>query len=172
MWPFKKKGKQKVEITVVENTVLLLDGHLWYHHLHRHHQKVELVFTTFINNFKIRIMSLQLSSAQKSLGILDLIDKDTQNLVAATFDNIQFSGDNDAAFTVAPDPTNPNQCLVTGVAAGTGNVTGKTTVTYTDSVSNQPVTKDLTVVVDVTVTAVTAGENVELRLTFGAPTAQ
>lgn len=135
---------------------------------HKHHRKVELVFTTLINNFKIRIMALQLNAGQFSLGTLALIDSDTNNAVAASFANPVFTGSNDAAFTVSPDSSDPNTARVTAVAAGTGSVSATTDVTYTDSVSGQPITKSLSVSVDVTVVAITAGENVTLQLNFGA----
>lgn len=114
-------------------------------------------------------MSLTLSSKQFALGQLALIDSDTQAQVLATFANPVFAGDNDAAFTVAPDASDPNTARVTGVAAGTGNVTASADATYTDANTGQQVTQSLKVAVDVTVTAVVAGENVALQLNFGAP---
>lgn len=79
-------------------------------------------------------MSLLLNSKQFSLGTLALIDSDTQGQVSASFANAAFSGDNDAAFTVAPDPSsNPNTVRVTGVAAGTGKVNATADATYTDA---------------------------------------
>lgn len=165
----KHRGKKKVEINVIEETVIVIEGQKWFHEHHKHHKKVELVLTTFINNSKLRIMSLQLSSKQFALGSLALIDSDTQAQVTATFANPQFTGDNDAAFTVAPDASDPNTARVTGVAAGTGNVTASADATYTDANTGQQVTKSVSVVVAVTVIAVVAGENVELQLNFGAP---
>lgn len=165
----KHRGKKKVEITVIEETIIVIEGQKWFHEHHKHKQNVELALTTIINNFKLRIMSVQLSSKQFALGALALIDSDTQGQVSASFANSQFSGDNDAAFTVSPDASDPNTARVTGVAAGVGRVSGTTEVTYTDSNTQQSVTKTLSVAVDVTVIAVTAGENVELQLNFSAP---
>ena len=164
-----RRGKKKVEINIIEETVIVIEGQRWFHEHHKHHKKVQLVFTTIINNFKILIMSLQLSSKQFALGQLALIDSDTQGQVVASFANVVFTGDNDAAFTVAPDSSDPNTARVTGVAAGSGKVTATADATYTDANTQQQVTKSLSVTVDVTVTAVVAGENVALQLNFGAP---
>ncbi len=136
----KHKGKKKVEITVIEETVIVIDGQIWFHEHHpKHRQKVQL------------------------------IDSDTQGQVLASFANAAFSGDNDAAFTVAPDSSDPNTVKVTGVAAGTGKVNVTADATYTDANTGQQVTKTVSASVDVTVTAVAAGENVELQVNFGAP---
>ena len=136
---------------------------------HKHHKKVHLAFTQNINNTKSIIMALSLNQGQFALGVLALIDSDTNNAVSATFANPVFTGSNDAAFTVAPDSSDPNTARVTAVAAGTGTVSASVDATYTDSVSGSPVTKSLTVSVDVSVVAVSAGENVALQLNFGAP---
>ncbi len=166
----KHKGKKKVKITVIEETVIVIDGQIWFHEHHpKHRQKVQLVLTTLINNSNLRIMSLTLNSKQFSLGTLALIDSDTQGQVLASFANAAFSGDNDAAFTVAPDSSDPNTVKVTGVAAGTGKVNVTADATYTDANTGQQVTKTVSASVDVTVTAVAAGENVELQVNFGAP---
>lgn len=165
----KHRGKKRVEINVIEETVIVIDGQKWFHEHHKHHQKVQIILTTFINNSKLRIMSLQLSSKQFALGTLALIDSDTQGQVSASFANANFSGDNDSAFTVAPDASDPNTARVTGVAEGTGNVTATADVSYTDANTGQSITKSMSVSVAVTVTAVVVGQNVELQLNFGAP---
>jgi NCAIR mutase (PurE)-related protein len=135
------------------------------------HERVNLVFTQNLNNTKSIIMLLSLNSNQSSVGLLGLIDSDTQAQVSATFANVSFSGSNPAAFSVTQDTTNPNQANVAGVAAGTGTISATADATYTDSTTGQSVTKTgLTVSVDVTVLAIVAGENVTLQLNFSTPT--
>lgn len=140
----------------------------------RRHQNVKLVFQTTINKqFKVTFMALQLTQGFFSLDSLALIDTDTNALVQATFANTQpFASDNSAVLTSAPDPAgNPNNVLNTAVAGGTANVTTTSDVTYTDSVTNQPVTKTLKLSIPYSVISVVAGENVALTLVQGTPTA-
>ena len=140
----------------------------------RRHQNVKLVFqTTLPNNLKFTFMALQLTQGFFSLDTLALIDTDTNVLVQATFANVQpFASDNTSVLTTAPDPAgDPTKCTNTAIAGGTANVTTTADVTYTDSVSNQPVTKNLRLSIPYTVVAVVAGENVALTLIQGTPTA-
>lgn len=137
----------------------------------RGHQNVRLVFSTTINNFKITFMALQLTQGTFSLDQLALIDTDTNAPVQATFANIQpFASDNPSVLTTTADPAgDASKCLNTALAAGTANVLGRADVTYTDSVSKQPVTKTLVLSIPYVVLAVTAGENVALTLIQGTP---
>lgn len=137
----------------------------------RKHQNVRLVFSTTINNFKITFMALQLTQGTFSLDQLALIDTDTNAPVQATFANIQpFTSDNPSVLTTTADPAgDASKCLNTALAAGTANVLGRADVTYTDSVSKQPVTKTLVLSIPYVVLAVTAGENVALTLIQGTP---
>lgn len=140
----------------------------------RNHQNVKLVFqTTLNNNLKFTFMALQLTQGFFSLDSLALIDTDTNAQVQATFANTQpFASDNTAVLTSVPDPAgNPNSVLNTAVSGGTANVTTTSDVTYTDSVTNLPVTKTLTLSIPYSVVAVVAGENVALTLIQGTPTA-
>ncbi len=167
----KHRGKKKVEITVIEETVIVMDGQIWYHEHHHHpKQKVQLALTTLINNFNFRIMDLNLATNQFALGQLGLIDTDTQQAVSASFANAVFTSSDPAIFTASPDSSDPNTCRASGVAAGSANLAASADVTYTDSKTGQPVTKNLTVNVTVVVAAVQpSAENVGLTITFGAP---
>lgn len=140
------------------------------------HQNVKLVFqTTFNNNFKFTFMALQLNVGFFSVDQLALIDTDTNGQVAATFANIQpFTSDNPAVLSTTADPDNPSdpsKCKNSAIAAGTANVLGQADVTYTDSKTNQKVTKTLSLKIPYTVIAVVAGENVALTLIQGTPQA-
>lgn len=140
----------------------------------RRHQNVKLVFqTTLNNNLKFTFMALQLTQGFFSLDSLALIDTDTNAQVQATFANTQpFTSSNTSVLTSAPDPAgNANAVVNTAVSGGTANVTTTSDVTYTDSVTNQPVTKTLTLSIPYSVVSVVAGENVALTLIQGTPTA-
>ena len=140
-----------------------------------HKQHVKLVLQTQINNFKFTFMALQLDQGFFSLDQLALIDTDTNAQVKATFANVQpFVSDNPAVLTSAPDPSTPSdptKVKNTGISGGTANVTTTADASYTDSKTNQPVTKTLKLSIPYTVVAVVAGENVALTLIQGTPTA-
>lgn len=163
----RKHEKESKEIIIIEETFIIIEGEPWYHHSHRK-QKVQLILTTLINNFKLKIMSVQLASNQFAIGIPALIDSDTTNPISATFSNPSFSSTNESVFGVTQDASDPNSPRVTGVAAGTGQLNVNYTVSYTDGNTGQPVTQSLSLSIDVTVTEV-AGENVTLQVNFGAP---
>ena len=135
-------------------------------------QNVKLVLTTSFNNSTFIIMSLNLNANQFSLDALGLIDTDTNLPVAATFANNTFTSDNSAVFTTTQDAANPNQTKDVAVAPGVANLLATSDVTYTDSVTNQPVTKSLKVSVVMTVAAIVAGENVALVINQGTPQLQ
>ncbi|HLZ17462.1 MAG TPA: hypothetical protein VKQ08_10500 [Cyclobacteriaceae bacterium] len=137
---------------------------------HREHQRTKLVLTTSLNNFKFTFMALQLNQGQFSLDTLQLIDTDTGLPVKASFANVlPFGSDNPAILTSVTSTTDPTSTVDTAVSAGTANVTGGADVTYTDSKTNQPVTKTLVLKIPYTVVAVVAGENVALSLVQGTP---
>lgn len=132
--------------------------------------KVRLVFTTNINNNQFIIMaSLNLNANQFSIETLQLIDSDTGLPVQATFANVVFTSSDPNVFTTTPVPGSPNQTRDDAVAPGTATLNVTADVTYTDNKTNQPVTKNLTSNVPVTVAAVTAGENVALQIVVGTP---
>lgn len=141
----------------------------WQRHIFRHAHKVELVLTTLINNFKIKVMSVELAANQKVLGALGLQDSVTGNPVTATFSNVQATSDTPAAFTASVDAN--NNIIVTGVAAGAGKVNISATASFTNSL-NQPATANLSLSVDVTIDAVVVADNVVLVITWGAPQPQ
>jgi hypothetical protein len=123
------------------------------------------------NNTKsiLRIMALSIAANQSDVGALSLLDEVTQQPVTATFANTTAVSDTPAAFTASVDANgNPN---VVGVAAGAGNLTVQSQVTYTNSLGNQ-VVDQLSVVIPVTITAVVSADNVQLVVTFGPPTTQ
>jgi len=134
---------------------------------HQRHP-VRLVFTTNINNNQFIIMALQLNANQFSIETLQLIDSDTGLPVAATFSNVVFTSSDPNVFTTTPVPGNPAQTRDDAVGAGTATLNVTADVTYTDSVSNQPVTKSLISNVPVVVTKA-AAENVALQIVVGTP---
>lgn len=135
--------------------------------------RTRLVLTTILdNNTTVQIMSITLNANQFSLDTISLIDSDTGNAVAATFANQSFSSSDPSVFTSVQDSSDPNSTRDTAVGAGSASLNISAEATYTDGNTGQSVTKTLTLVVDVTVVAIVAGENVALVLTQGTPQAQ
>jgi hypothetical protein len=141
----------------------------WMKHHPKHRHPVELVLTTIVNNFKIRIMAVSIASNQQVAGQLSLVDQVTGANVSATFTNVTAVSDTPAAATASVDSS--NNVDVVGVAPGTGNVTVTALTAYTDS-TGAPQSTTETFVVPFTITAVTTADAVSLVVTFGAPTAQ
>lgn len=196
MWPFNnhKHTKKDCEITVIEETnVVIIEGDHYkkwnpekeeleiIEHLVKiierltqpQKQRTRLVLQTILqNNTIVQIMSLKLNANQFSLDVLSLIDSDTGAAVAATFANQKYESSDPNVFTSVQDATDPNTTKDTAVGAGTANLNVSADATYTDANTGQSVTKSLSLVVDVTVIAIVAGENVSLVLTQGAPQLQ
>lgn len=131
--------------------------------------KVSLVL--YLNNKQnsiLRIMALSLASNQLVIGTLGLVDStNPATVVTGTFTGTTATSDTPAAFTALVDAS--GNVDVTGVAAGTGNLTVVSTAAYTDS-TGAAQSASLTVVIPVTVTAVTVADSVALVVNFGAPT--
>lgn len=164
---YKKFNPEKEELEIIEKLVGIVDRLT-----QDKKERVRLVLTTILNNNKFIVMSITLNANQFSLDTLSLIDSDTNAAVAATFANQSFASSDPSIFTSTQDVTDPNSTKDVAVGAGTASLNISADVTYTDANTNQPVTKTLTLVVDVTVVAVVAGENVALVLTQGAPQQQ
>lgn len=130
---------------------------------------VRLVLTSIISNSKYQIMSLTIASNQKSLGTLGLVDAVTNAAVTGTFTGVGATSDTPAAFTASVDAD--NDVVVTGVAAGAGNLNVTATAAYTDS-TGAAQSKPLTVTIPVTIIGVVVADQVNLVVNFGNPTAQ
>lgn len=111
-------------------------------------------------------MSLTLPSNQKAPITVGLVDSTTLQLVTAAFVGTTNTSDNGAIFTVDADGN------LVGVAAGTANLLTSSTVTYTDSNTQQPVTATLSITTVVTISAVISAESVSLVVSLGTPVAQ
>jgi len=125
--------------------------------------------TSKSNNSILRIMSLSIAANQEAVGVLSLLDDETQQPVTATFANTAAVSDTPSVLTASID-SNGN-VDATAVAAGSGNLTVATTATYTNSLGNQMVTQESTVI-PFTVTPVVTADQVSLVVTFGAPVTQ
>lgn len=163
-WLFRHK-KQKCEIVIIENEIIIVEGH--HFHKHRYH----LVLTTIINNqTKLQIMpSLTLVSNQQIVGTLSLIDSVNNNPVTSTFANVTASSDTVAAFTASVDGS--GNVVVVGIAAGTGVLSVGADASYTDSTGTAQ-TKNVTTKIDLTISAVIQADAVTLVVTFGTATNQ
>jgi hypothetical protein len=131
--------------------------------------KVRLILISNDNKSILRIMSLSIAANQEAVGVLILLDDETQQPVTATFANTSAVSDTPSVLTAAID-SNGN-VDATAVAAGSGNLTVTTTATYTNSLGNQMVTQESTVI-PFTVTPVVTADQVSLVVTFGAPVTQ
>lgn len=111
-------------------------------------------------------MSLSIAANQKAPIIVGLIDSDTLQPVTATFTNTTNTSDNGAIFTVDAAGN------LVGVSAGSANLLTQCDATYTDSKTQQSVTKTLNLTTPIDVQAVVTGENVTLVVSLGTPVAQ
>lgn len=132
-------------------------------------KKTNLIFTTIINHFQIKILKMQLETKQFVDSILSLVDHDTQQPIDATFTNVVLTSSDPSIFTADGDVNGDGTVDVVGVAAGSGTLNVKADATYTDSNTKKEVTVNKEANVDVTITepAPTA-ENTDLVVTFGA----
>lgn len=131
--------------------------------------KVRLILIS--NNTKsiLRIMALSIAANQGASGVLSLLDDVTQQPVTATFANTSAVSDTPSVLVASIDAN--GNVVATGVSAGAGNLTVSTTATYTNSLGNQVVSQEQTVI-PFTVTAVVTADQVSLVVTFGAPVTQ
>lgn len=137
---------------------------------HKKPHPVRLTLLLILSNpSKLEIMSVTLASNQKVVGSLSLIDSVTNTDVPATFAGTTATSDNEAVATasVQADGT----VVITGVSAGTANVTVNSNASFTDSLGNAA-SGAVNTIVQATVTAVQTADGVQLVVTFGAPQAQ
>jgi hypothetical protein len=125
-----------------------------------------LVLIQTFNNQKILTMSLSLASNQTGPVVLGLVDSVTGQPVTATFANSSYSIDNTSVATV---DANGN---ISGVAAGTFNLSVTTAATYTDSTGTLQSGITETGTFPGTVTAVVTADGVALVATLGTLTTQ
>jgi hypothetical protein len=162
----KHRGKKKVEITVIEETVIVIEGQKWFHEHHKHRHDVRMVHSTTLNNTKLQIMSFTLPVNQKAPIQVALQDVVTGQAAAdAVASNVANVSDNPAAATVDADNN------LVGVAAGTGNLTTDADWTYTDSLG-APQTTHKQVVTPFEITAVATANDVQMVVTLGTPVNQ
>lgn len=129
-----------------------------------------LLFLTISNQkSKFLIMALEFAANQLVSGVLSLIDSVTSAAVPATFDTVTAVSDNPA---VAAASVNADGSVsITGVAAGSANVTISANASFTNSLG-AATSGSVSSVVAVTVDAVATADGVSLVVTFGAPTQQ
>jgi hypothetical protein len=115
------------------------------------------------------IMALEIAANQFSVGALSLVDTTTNAQVTGVFSAVTAVSDNTAVAnaTVNADGT----VTVTGVSAGTANVTVSATAAFTNSLG-VATSSPVSLVIGVTIDAVAVADSVALVVTFGAPQAQ
>lgn len=151
-------------------TVINIEKIIVYCGAHKEPDTVHLILKQKINNSIYHLMALSIASNQKVLGTLGLVDSTNPNtVVTGTFSNVSATSDNPAAFAASIDAD--NDVVVTGVAAGAGNLSVSALSAYVDSTgAAQSVTK--TVSIPVTITQVITADQVDLVVNFGNPIAQ
>lgn len=135
----------------------------------RRNRRTELIFATIINNFKIKILAMQLDKNTFASTILTLVDHETQEPISDVIfsDTVLTSSDEDV-FTVL-DVDADGTADVLGVTEGTATLNVKTKASYVNSLGDS-VTTDEEADVEVTVTAPLPGANeTDLIITFGPP---
>ncbi len=140
----------------------------WFHR--RRPQRTTLILTFFINNYQIKIQTMQLETQQFVDSILGLVDHDTQEAIPATFANIVLTSSDPAIFTADTDVNADGTIDVVGVSEGNATLNVKADVTYTDKNTGKEVTKAKEANVPVTVTLPPPSEeNTDLVVTFSTP---
>jgi len=134
-----------------------------------HPQKTSLVCVTIINNFKIKILSMQLKKQQFADTQLALVETDTQAPIAATFSEIEITSEDTSIVSIGD--VNADGILdVIGVAPGTTNITVKAKASYFDTNLGKDNVVDKSKSVSVTVSAPPPeAQSTELLVTFTDP---
>lgn len=132
----------------------------------KEHEHVTLVLIQSIQKSKFIIMSLSLTIGTPEDGLLQLVDSATLAVHSeATFANITATS-SDPSLTASVDASTPNQIDITPNTVGSGNLQVIADATYTDSNTNQSVTKTgLQYIVPFTIVA--GSEDVQLVVNFG-----
>ena len=159
----KKHKKQKCDITVINETIIVIEEE--HYHRHSHH----LVLTTFINNSKFEIMSLSIVANEKVIGSLGLIDSVTNEPVSATFQNTTATSGNTASYNASVNADGSIE--VTGVAEGSGDLVVTSLADFTDSLGH-PQSVEKSVTIPVSISAVQTANGTNLVVNFGTPTPQ
>ena len=128
---------------------------------------LKMVFEVDLFGIKIKAskMSLTLQTGQVAAVRADAGLTATQ-VSTATLSGLAFSGNDDAVFTVSPDPNNPDGCLTTGVSAGSGTLSATGTAKETSGV-----TESLAGTLTIVVTAPAVPVATTIILTPGTPVA-
>lgn len=132
--------------------------------------KTQLIFTAIINNFQIKIISMQLDKQKFVDTVLALVNHETQEPVSATFANIVLSSSDPNIFTSDTDPNNDGIIDVVGVNEGTAILTVTADAGYTDPNTKEAKTVSKTATIDVTVSAPPPGAiETDMIVTFSEP---
>lgn len=119
--------------------------------------RTQLIFTTIINNFQIKIISMQLDKQKFVNTILTLVNSKTQEPVSAQFSNIVLTSSDTSIFTADTDVNNDAIIDVIGVEPGSGTLTVSADATFTDPNTNEEKTVNETAEIQVTITEPPAG---------------
>lgn len=131
--------------------------------------KTDLVFTTFIHNYKIKILQMNLEKQKFADTILTIVDHATGTPIDATFENVVLESSDPAVFTCTTDVNNDGKVDLVGVSEGTASLNVTADATYVDGNTGETVTKTKTASVPVTITAPPPeAQSTDLIVTFTA----
>lgn len=127
---------------------------------HRHHHHSRYKLKIFFNNQIQFTMSQQITVGQILASHLGVVDHVTGAVVPATFANETVAIADTSLLSVDADEN------FTGLAAGSTDVTITADCSYTDGNTNQPLTVNKSVTVNLTITAPVSAEETDLVVSF------
>lgn len=149
--------KQQCEVVVVNETVIIIDEQ------HYHKSLPIFALTTSINNQIYIMANVSLVLGTPKSGVFTLLDNKTLAVLAATFSNQSVGANsNPELASFAIDPSNANQVIGTGIAAGSGTVVITTHAEWTDPGDNSNQTNDFSVTKNYTVIASADGASFDV----------
>jgi len=136
----------------------------------KHKHRTQLIFTTIINNYKIKILAMTLNTKEFVDSVLALEDSDTKQSISATFANIVLTSSDPSIFTADTDVNADGTIDIVGVSTGLASLNVKADATYTDSNTGKEVTASKEANIDITVSEPAPGaENTDLVVSFSDP---
>ena len=117
----------------------------------KRNKKTQLILTTFINNYQIKILTMKLKPNEFVDSILSLVDSSQNPVTDAVFSNIVLASSDEAVFTTSTDVNSDGQVDIVGVSVGTADLNVSCDVAYTDPATQEQVNTSKTATVNITV---------------------
>jgi len=157
-----------MKYAIVISSIAIL-GLILFFKERRRKRRTQLIFTTIINNSKIKILAMQLDKQTFASTILTLVDHETQEPINdVVFSETVLTSSDESIFTVT-DVDADGTVDILGVSEGSATLNVKTKASYINSIG-ESVTTDEEADVEVNVTTPPPGANeTDLVVTFGPP---